>query len=86
LTELPTRSAYCVAPPAVQEKVTLEEPNVEPGTGVIITAAPVPGVGVGVPVGLTVALGVGVGVVLGPGVGVGVGVGVGLPLGAPYKL
>jgi hypothetical protein len=85
LTELPTRSAYCVAPPAVHEKVTLEEPNVEPGTGLIITAAPA-GVGVGVGVALTVALGVGVGVVLGPGVGVGVGVGVGLPLGTPYKL
>ena len=63
-----------VAPPAVQENVTVEDPNVEPGAGLIITA-PVPGVGVG----LTVALGVGV--ALGPGVGVGVGVG--LLLGAP---
>ena len=52
--------------PALQVKVTLEEVKVDPGGGLIITAAPVAGVGVGV----GVAVGGGVGVTVGVGVGV----------------
>ena len=59
-----------VALPALHMKVTVEEVNVDPGTGVSITDGPVGG-GVGV--------GVGVGVALPLGVGVGVGVGAGPP-------
>lgn len=69
-----------MAPPADQENVTLEDPNVEPGAGLVITA-PVPGVGVG----FIVALGVGVGGGVAVGFGVGVGVGVGELVGAPYN-
>jgi len=50
--------------PALQVKVTLDEVKVGPGGGLIITAAPVAGVGV--------AVGAGVGVTVGVGVGVGV--------------
>jgi len=53
-----------VALPALQVKVTLDEVKVDPGDGLIITAAPVAGVGVGVAVGV----GVGVGVTVGVGV------------------
>ena len=53
-----------VALPALHWKVTLDEVNVEPGTGISMTAGPVGG-------------GVGVGVGVPPGVGVGLGVGVG---------
>ena len=45
--------------PALQVKVTLEEPKVDPGGGVSITAGLVPGVGVGVAVGVGVGVGVG---------------------------
>jgi len=63
--------------PALQVKVTLDEVKVDPGGGLIMTAAPVVGVGVGV----TVGVGVGVGVAVGVGVGVAVGVGVGVTVG-----
>ena len=62
--------------PALQVKVTVDELNVEPGTGLNMTAGPV---GFGVGVGVSVGPGVGVGVGLPPGVGVGVGVGAGPP-------
>jgi hypothetical protein len=56
-----------VALPVLQVNVTLDEVNVDPGTGVSITDGPTGG-------------GVGVGVAVPDGVGVGVGVGVGEPL------
>ena len=65
-----------VALPALQVNVTVDEVNVDPGTGLSITDGPVGG-GVGVGVGVGVPAGVGVGVP--PGVGVGVGVGAGPP-------
>jgi hypothetical protein len=81
--ELPTNSAYPVALPALQLKVTVEEVNVDPGCGLNICAGPAfgVGVGVGVAVGGGVAVGVGVGFGVGVGVAVGVTVGVGVALG-----
>ena len=56
-----------VALPVLHVKVTLDEVNVDPGTGVSITDGPVGGgVGVGVGVGVALPLGVGVGVGVGP--------------------
>ena len=78
--ELPTKRKYAVALPALQVKVTVDEVKVDPGGGLIITAAPAVGVGVGV----TVC--VGVGVAVGVGVGVGVTVGVGVGVGAADEL
>ena len=70
-------------------KVTVLEVKVDPGTGLIILATPVPGVGVGDGVtlgeglidGLGVGDGVGVGVRDGVGTGVGVGVAVAVGVG-----
>jgi hypothetical protein len=78
---LPTKRKLEVAVPALHVKVTVEDVNVDPGTGVSITDGPVGGgVGVGVGVGVAVppGVGVGVGVAVPDGVGVGVIVGVGV--------
>ena len=68
---LPTNRKLDVAVPLLQVKVTEEDVNVDPGTGVSITDGPVGG---------------GVGVRVGVGVALGVGVGVGVPLGPPVQL
>jgi hypothetical protein len=78
---LPTRRRYAVALPALQVNVTVEDVNVDPGTGLTITAGPLVGVGVGVGVAVGVGVGVGVRVGVGVGVGVGAGVGVGVAVG-----
>ena len=70
--------------PALQVKVTLDEVKVEPGDGLIITAAPLVGAGVGVAVGLGVGVGVAVAVGVGVDFGVAVGVGVADELKAVY--
>src|SRR4051812_28683634 len=77
--ELPTKRKYEVALPALHVNVTVEEVNVDPGVGLVISPAPVEGVGVGV--GATVGLGVVVGVGVDVGVAVGVAVGVGVLVG-----
>ena len=74
-----------MALPALQLKVTLEEVKVDPGGGLIMTAAPIVGVGVGVTIGVGVGVGVAVGVGVGVGVTVGVGVGVGVRVGVAEK-
>jgi len=78
--ELPTRSQYAVALPALQVKVTLEEEKADPNTGLSICT--VLGVGLGVGVGDKVGVGVAVGAGVGDSVGVGVGVGDGVDVGA----
>ena len=65
--ESPTSNQYTVAPPALQLNVTLEELNVDPGTGLSICGPA--GVGVGVPCGVGVGDGFGVAVAVGDGVG-----------------
>lgn len=76
--EVPTNNKYFVALPALQLNVTVEEPRIDPGTGLSICAGPD---AVGEGVGLGVTVGVGFGVEVGEGVGVGVAVGCGVEVG-----